>query len=1201
MRANGFVHWLCFAALTSGLAAQAPSSAPRLAQASTRLVHERALEDPFDEERFRAYLAALPRDGEFYVVEGDLLKTMPEVRAYLAAQSQSQSRAGTRPELLVSLFEGRRDYYSAVSDRRLRYFVDRASFSSADGYERVLTAMRKASYEWQNACPECQIELSEIPAPPSGDDARTGFVVRQHDAGGAYIAAAFFPHDPPARRILRVDPSYFRTSFDAIGVLRHELGHVLGYRHEHTRGIPGCGFEDNQWQPLTPYDAHSVMHYFCGGAGSMDLYLSRVDVSGHRALYGGPSSTGALANPPGGGSRAAAEAMQRFEAAQRNAFDERARKEFLETLPKVGEYFIVEGDIKMTEAEVIAHLAATAASETPTQRTPELIVNLHRGRPDFYPAGARTLTYVVDRRSFDTAARYEQAAQAMVNATMEWEALCSECGIDFDYLKQFDDNPAAAKANFTVRLLDAGGEFIAAAFFPHDPAPRRLIDIDPSFYSTTFDKVGVLRHELGHVLGYRHEHIRGIAGCFREDNSWRPLTPYDPRSVMHYFCGGGGNMKLEISTTDRAGHHRLYEPPARSAAIVPPPVQPTAGVLVVSFEGGDVIGNAARTLGVLHEMKLLPVAKHTIAEGDQVGSVYESHMRLPAATLRMINLASNLNGVDYTKQPLVVGGTLVYPDVRFIQRSFGKFVDQKTASQIEQNWKHIVVDNGVKKDPSPTGYERVELRSYELRLPVKDMAQLQEARLRVGKLGPNVLAGVETSGTTAARYHSAPLRERALTAVAPPRAGEESVLVLSGLSRVVGKRACQGVECPEIVLLDKPLQVHPDLKGAIPDIEPNRELENEALIRDGKEIFDVINWHDTYHSTHLAGIIASRSNGFGVIGVDPDALVTWWNWDDLSAKLPTVAVEVAKRQRRARVSSGAFQIYMFATSWPTAAFGTFEDLIHEDGLSKRFNDEQPLVIAAAGEADPRRKQQPQSIHTKTTEAPMNQGDQSYVLVVTGCDPCVAPGAQLISQANFSSSFVHVAAPAADVLSTAWGAKYAEGDGTSQATAFVTGLASAMVARYPQIYKHASHVKARLQVTSTPIELVGNSRDDSKKLAAGIIDPGMATRDPRKHWLKSIGGDHHAFDNVKWDVETLTLTQVGGAQKTIPTGEIVRIATVNNKSVVYTVGEKDWIIHKIGPGVLSVADPTKSVVTLDTTPVMLGAIEDLLLTSAQSIR
>ena len=1187
MRAHTLVGWFCLAALAGGVAgsAQSITSGPP----SVRTAHERALEDPFDESRFRAYLATLPRDGDFYVIEGDVLRTMPEVRAYLAAQSQAQTRGGIRPELLVNVHAGQRDFYASPQDRQLRYFVDKASFTSAERYQRALTAMSKAAEAWQYACPECQLKLTPIEAAPTGPDAKTGFIVRQHNAEGAYIAAAFFPHDPPARRVIRIDPSFFTTSFDSVGVLRHELGHVLGYRHEHTRGIAGCGFEDNRWQPLTPYDPHSVMHYFCGGGGSMQLDISKVDVAGHRALYGAPSALGAFTAPLGKGSPAAAQTLALFEAARQDPFDEAKRQALLKALPKVGEYFIVEGDIRMTEPEVTAYLAASGEGDQPTRRTAELLVNMHRGRPDFYEVGQRKLTYVVDRASFNSPARYAEAVDAVDGATKDWEAICGDCGIEFEHLKQFDASPAAAKANFTVRLLDAGGEFIAAAFFPHDPPARRVVDIDPSFFTTTFDRVGVLRHELGHVLGYRHEHIRGIPGCFREDKQWRPLTEYDPRSVMHYFCGGAGSLKLDISPMDREGHHRLYDPPRRGpTSMAPPPEEEPAGVLVVSFEGGEVVDNAANALRILNDMKLLPVRTHTIVRGDELARVYAEHLRLPSHSRAMTRLANELNSANYDKDPLQVGDKLRYPDVRFTPTSFGKLADKSEVAAIEKNWKHILVEKGPVQSTSSGSYQQVELRAYELRIPVKDAAKLRVARTRISKLSPNVLAGAETAPKST-RYYTL---SRPAADVVVPNGEEASILSLVGLSELTGDRTCQGVECPEVVLLDKPLFMHPDLKDAIPGENPDRTFENLSLLQDGKQIFEVIDWNDDFHSTHLAGIIASRRNGFGLVGVDPLARVVWWNWTDLSTRRMTVAQKVARRQLEAR-ASGALQIYVFATSWPTPAYASMAAMMDDDGLAKRFHDMKPLVVAAAGEADPRKNQQSQLIELKTTEAPMNQGNHEHVIVVTGCQPCVGPGARLLPNTNFSPTFVHVAAPGVDVLSTVWGAKYAKGAGTSQATAIVAGLASAMVARYPLVYKLAADVKTRLQVTSTPIELVGNGIGDGAKLAAGIVDPALATRDPRKHWLKAAGGNPQGIDRLVWNAETVRMDLSNGQRKNISTEEIWRIVTLNGRSVVYTepaIGE----IKKWGPGTLSTADATRAVATVDGTPVRLDQIEDLAL-------
>jgi hypothetical protein len=39
------------------------------------------------------------------------------------------------------------------------------------------------------------------------------------------------------------------------------------------------------------------------------------------------------------------------------------------------------------------------------------------------------------------------------------------------------------------------------------------------------------------------------------------LSDYDPRSVMHYFCGGVGMRTLEITDVDRTAARKLYGPP----------------------------------------------------------------------------------------------------------------------------------------------------------------------------------------------------------------------------------------------------------------------------------------------------------------------------------------------------------------------------------------------------------------------------------------------------------------------------------------------------------------------------------------------------------------------------------------------------------------------------------------------------------------
>ena len=155
------------------------------------------------------------------------------------------------------------------------------------------------------------------------------------------------------------------------------------------------------------------------------------------------------------------------------------------------------------------------------------------------------------------------------------------CGVDFEYAGEHDghatpsDSPATIDPDlvFTVRYVDAGGQFIAAAFFPTYPPARRRVLIDPSYYAPDlrFDPVGVLRHELGHVLGFRHEHIRSGAPAVCPDEGTEDLvelTAYDPQSVMHYFCGGVGSSELRITEVDREGAQKLYGPPLAAMLFV---------------------------------------------------------------------------------------------------------------------------------------------------------------------------------------------------------------------------------------------------------------------------------------------------------------------------------------------------------------------------------------------------------------------------------------------------------------------------------------------------------------------------------------------------------------------------------------------------------------------------------------------------------
>lgn len=237
------------------------------------------------------------------------------------------------------------------------------------------------------------------------------------------------------------------------------------------------------------------------------------------------------------------------------------------TLPKVEGDFVTEGDLlrsdRQLEEDVRAArrdrflLAQGQAPQVPIG--PELVAaKKPNGSADYWGVGHRTLTYAIDRSSFKDPAHATLVETHIKQAVADWEAVCpvERCGLDFVF--RDDPKPTHQNNTFIVKSVDAKGVFIAAAFFPSYASAKRVVSIDPSFFTTTYDKAGVLRHELGHIIGYRHEQARSIPGCKPEGSQWIPITPYDPHSVMHYMCGGGGTLSLQLSDTDKQGHVKAY-------------------------------------------------------------------------------------------------------------------------------------------------------------------------------------------------------------------------------------------------------------------------------------------------------------------------------------------------------------------------------------------------------------------------------------------------------------------------------------------------------------------------------------------------------------------------------------------------------------------------------------------------------------------
>ena len=158
--------------------------------------------------------------------------------------------------------------------------------------------------------------------------------------------------------------------------------------------------------------------------------------------------------------------------------------------------------------------------------------------------------------------RYNTVVSAMADATRAWKEVAD---IDFVHVNQEDSNCTASNNNvvFDVRPVNFN-MYLARAFFPNDDRTRSNVLIDNSSFELPaggkLSLTGILRHELGHTLGARHEHTRPQSGTCFEDNNWRGVTDYDALSVMHYpQCNGKGDWSLTLTNFDKNGVACLYK------------------------------------------------------------------------------------------------------------------------------------------------------------------------------------------------------------------------------------------------------------------------------------------------------------------------------------------------------------------------------------------------------------------------------------------------------------------------------------------------------------------------------------------------------------------------------------------------------------------------------------------------------------------
>ena len=273
--------------------------------------------------------------------------------------------------------------------------------------------------------------------------------------------------------------------------------------------------------------------------------------------------------------------------------------------------------------------------------------------------------------------------------------------------------------------------------------------------------------------------------------------------------------------------------------------------------------------------------------------------------------------------------------------------------------------------------------------------------------------------------------------------------------------------------------VDDDANGHIDDVN------GWDFCHDDKTVHDV---NDDFHGTHVAGTIAARLDGAGVVGVAPDVRVMalkflgdddacGWDYQAIDAIAYATSFGV-------RISNNSWG------GWPSGDDSALYTAIANSGM---------LFVTSAGNDG-----------VNNDSSPMRSIPASFDLPNILTVAAVDNRGLLASFSNYGPVTVDVAAPGVSIASTvpaytgtygSWAAGHRYLSGTSMASPHVTGIAAVLGSQVPSLLDSPTDLKARILSTAKP-----DSHTAGKTVTGDIASAGDAldTTDPTAFAPNSYG-------------------------------------------------------------------------------------------------